>query len=328
MFLKNSKLFKSYRFPLILLGSIIIGSFIGIIFKKDAMVLKPFGDIFLNLMFTIVVPLVFVSISSSVANMINMRRLGKILLYMFIVFICTGIIASLIMLIVVCLIDPVGKSNIVLQLGEQMTTLNVGEQIVKALTVTDFPLLISKSNMLPLVLFSILFGVCVSTLGNQVVSVTRGLNALSRVLMQAIKFIMYYAPIGLCAYFATLIGEFGPQLLGSYARSMTIYYPVCIIYFFVMFALYAYFASGKLGIKTFFRNMFNPSITAIATQSSIATLPSELDACEKIGVPKDIREIVLPIGTTMHMDGSCMASILKIVFLFGIFSKPFTGIDT
>jgi Na+/H+-dicarboxylate symporter len=327
MFFK-SKFFKSYRFSLLLLLSVIIGSIIGIIFKEDAVVLKPFGDIFLNLMFTIVVPLVFVTISSSVANMIDMRRLGKILLYMLIVFLCTGIIASGIMLVVVKFIDPVGNSNIVLELGEKVVGLNVGDQIVKALTVTDFSLLISKSNMLPLVLFSILIGVCISVLGKQTEGIANSLNALSKVFMQMIKYIMYYAPIGLCAYFAALIGEFGPQLLGSYARSMAIYYPMCIIYFFGFFTIYAYFAAGKLGIKTFFKNIFNPSITAIATQSSIATLPSNLEANEKMGVPKDIREVVLPVGATMHMDGSCMASILKIVFLFGVFGKSFTGIDT
>ncbi|MDD2469766.1 MAG: dicarboxylate/amino acid:cation symporter [Bacilli bacterium] len=328
MLFKNNSLFKSYRFPLILLASIIIGSIIGVILKEDAVVLKPFGDIFLNLLFTIVVPLVFVTISSSVANMIDMKRLGKILYYMLLVFIITGVIASVIMLIVVTLIDPVGKSNIVLEIGEQVAGLNVGEQIVKALTVTDFSMILSKSHMLPLVIFAILIGICVSTLGKQATGIAKGLNSLSKVLMQGVKIIMYYAPIGLCAYFAALIGEFGPQLIGSYARSMAIYYPVCIIYFFAIFAFYAYLAGGKLGVKTFFKHMFKPSMTAIATQSSVATLPAELEAAEKIGIPKDIREVVLPIGATMHMDGSCLSAVLKIVFLFGVFNKPFTGVDT
>lgn len=328
MIVKKQSLINSYKFPLIILLSIIVGSVIGIIFKEDALTLKPFGDIFLNLMFTIVVPLVFVTISSSVANMIDMKRLGKILFYMLLVFFSTGIIASGIMLIVVSIIDPIGNNSIILEIGEKVTNLNVGEQIVKALTVGDFSMMLSKSNMLPLVIFSILIGVCISSLGKQCEGVAKGLNELSKVLMQCVKYIMYYAPIGLCAYFATLVGEFGPQLLGDYARSMAIYYPMCIIYFFIIFAIYAYFAGGKLGVKTFFKNMFNPSVTSIATQSSIATLPAELEACENIGVPKDVREVVLPIGATMHMDGSCMASILKIVFLFGIFNKPFTGIDT
>jgi Na+/H+-dicarboxylate symporter len=66
----------------------------------------------------------------------------------------------------------------------------------------------------------------------------------------------------------------------------------------------------------------------VATQSSIATLPVNLEATKKMGVPKDIREIVLPIGATMHMDGTCLSSILKISFMFGIFDIPFEGIGT
>lgn len=328
MIFKKKSLFASYKITLILLTSIFIGVVLGIIFKEDAVIFKPFGDIFLNLLFTIVVPLVFITISSSVANMINMKRLGKILYYMLLVFIATGIIASIFMLVIVTFINPVGDTNIILKMGEQANNLNLGEQIVKALTVTDFSMILSKTNMLPLVVFSILFGVSISILGKQAAGIARGLNVLSKVLMQGVEIIMYYAPVGLCAYFATLIGEFGPQLIGNYARSMAIYYPACILCFFTLFAAYAFLAGGKLGVKLFLKNMLSPSITAIATQSSIATIPAELEATKKIGVPKDIREVVLPIGATMHMDGSCMSAILKIVFLFGVFNKSFTGLDT
>lgn len=138
---------------------------------------------------------------------------------------------------------------------------------------------------------------------------------------------MYYAPIGLGAYFASLTGEYGKELLGSYARAMAIYYPLCIFYMFTAFPLYAWISGGMEGIRRL-KYVISPAITAVATQSSIATLPVNLEACEKIGVPKDIREIVLPIGATAHMDGTVLSSILKITFLFGIFQIPFTGVGT
>src|SRR5699024_2133816 len=127
--------------------------------------------------------------------------------------------------------------------------------------------------------------------------------------------IMYYAPIGLGAYFAALIGEFGRELLGSYARAMVVYYPICILYFFVAFYLYSYFAVRKEGVGSYFNNIFPVAITSLATQSNIATLPVNLSSAKKIGVPKDIRDIVLPIGATTHMDGSCLSAILKISFM-------------
>ena len=141
------------------------------------------------------------------------------------------------------------------------------------------------------------------------------------------KIIMYYAPIGLCAYFASLVGEFGPELLGSYAKSMALYYIVCVVYFIIFYMMYTYYAAGKKGVKKFYKNIFPVTVTSLATQSSLATLPVNIESTEKMNVPKDIRDVTLSIGSTMHMEGSSMGAILKIVFLFGIFGKPFVGLD-
>lgn len=325
---KRSSIWQHYKFPIILLGSIILGSIIGLVLGEKATILKPLGDIFLNLMFTIVVPLVFLTITSAVSDMVDMKRLGKIISSMLLVFIITGIIASIIMIGTVKIFPPAQNVKIDLPMAEELEPLSTGEQIVAALTVTDFPLLISRRNMLPLILFSIFFGICVSLLGESGKKISEGLNLLSQVFLKMVSLIMYYAPIGLGAYFAALIGDFGPELLGSYARAMIVYYPICIVYFFIAFVAYSYYAGGKDGVRVYFKNIFPVAITSLATQSSIATLPVNLEVAEKIGVPKDIRDIVLPIGATAHMDGSCLSAILKIAFLFGIFDMPFTGIGT
>ena len=318
---------QSYRFPIVLITSIVIGSVIGIIFGEKATVFKPFGDIFLNLMFTAVTPLVFITISSAVGSMVNMKRLGKILGNMFLTFVITGLIAALIIIFVVKIFPPAQGVNIALESSEELERISLSNQIVQALTVNDFSKLLSRSNMMPLIVFSIIFGFCVSSLGEENI-ISKFLDTLSKVMMKFVDVIMLYAPIGLGAYFASLIGEFGPQLLGGYARAMAIYYPICVVYFFVAFAGYSYFAGGTYGVKSFFKNIINPAITSIATQSSIATLPVNLEAAGRIGIPKDIREIILPIGATMHMDGTVISSILKISFLYGIFGQEFSGIGT
>lgn len=323
---KARKIWNAYRFPIVLITGIVLGSIIGLLMGEKAMALKPLGDIFLNLMFTVVVPLVFVTISSAVAGMSNMKRLGSILKNLLLVFVVTGLIAAVIMIATVTIFPPAEGVNLSVQAADSVEKLNAGDQIVKALTVGDFPDLISRRNMLPLILFSVFFGICVSMLGDEGKIIVNGLDALSKVFMKMVHIIMYYAPIGLGAYFASLIGEFGPQLLGSYAQAMIIYYPVCILYFFIAFAAYSNFAGGKLGVKKFFKAIISPAVTSIATQSSIATLPVNLKAAKDIGVPKDIREIVLPIGATMHMDGTCLSTILKISFLFGIYGIPFEGV--
>lgn len=319
----------NYRFSITLIISIAIGSIIGLIFGEKAIVLKPFGDIFLNLMFTAVTPLVFITIASAVGSMVNMKRLGKILGNMFLTFVFTGLIAAVIILVTVKVFPPAAGANI--EFGAATTELeemSLTNQIVQAMTVNDFSKLLSRNNMMPLIVFSIIFGYCVSAVGGEDNIVARALDALSNVMMKFISVVMLYAPIGLGAYFASLIGEFGPQLLGAYGRAMVIYYPICILYFLIAFSGYSYFAGGVNGVKTFFKNIIEPAITSLATQSSIATLPVNLKAAGRIGVPKDIREIILPIGATMHMDGTVLSSILKISFLFGIFGHEFSGMGT
>lgn len=322
------KFLKNYKFPIILLTSIIIGSIIGIIFGSDAKVLKPLGDLFLNMLYTIVVPLVFFTISSSVANMLNMKRLGKILSKTFMFFIITSFIASLFMLIVLLFIDPVGKENIILEVGYKIESINILDQLVSAVTVNDFSQILSRNHMLPLIIFSLVFGIGVNLVENEDKRISKGLETLSKTMMKLIKAIMYYAPIGLCAYFANLIGEFGPALLGSYAKSALLYIVMSIIYFLVAYTIYVYIARGRRGVKQFYKYILPSLVTSLATQSSLATLPTNLDVAKDLKIKKDVREVIIPIGSTMHMEGSSMAAILKIVFLFSVFNMPFTGIDT
>lgn len=295
---------------------------------EKAKVLAPLGDIFLNLMFTIVVPMVFVSISSAVGNMVNMRRLGKIMGSLVTIFIITGAIAGVIVLVTVNLFPPAAGTNIQFAGAEMEEMSSVGEMIVGALTVDDFSGLMSRKNMLPIIVFAILSGFCVSACGGEESPVGKLLNNLNSVIMKLVSIIMLYAPIGLGAYFASLVGEFGPGLIGDYGHTMLVYYPLCFIYFMTAFPAYAYFAGGKEGVRRMFKNILNPAVTAFATQSSIAALPVNCEACDKIGVPRDIRDIVLPMGATMHMDGSVLSAIVKISFLFGIFNQPFTGVGT
>ena len=325
---KLSPFLKSYGFSIILIISIIIGSFLGIIYKKDAIAFKPFGDIFLNLLFTSIIPLVFFSISSAVAGMTNFRRLGKIMSAMIFVFVITGLIASVIMVIGVVLYPPANGVKIALGSGITAEQIKFSEQIVKAFTVSDFADILSKKNMLALIIFSILLGLATSASGERGKVFARFLSSASDVMMKLISFIMYYAPIGLCAYFAYLVGVFGPELLGAYMRAMILYYPTAILYFFIAFTLYAFIAAKGKGVSRFWRNIIPASLTALATGSSMATIPVNLEAANKTGVPKDISEVVIPIGATIHMEGSCLAAILKIAFLFGLFQMNFFGLET
>jgi Na+/H+-dicarboxylate symporter len=323
-----SPFLKSYGFSLFLISSLILGALLGLIFEKDATIFKPLGDVFLNLLFTAIVPLVFFSISSTVASMTDLKRLGKILSVMLGIFVATGLFASIIMMTAVQLCPPAEGVRVPLSPSTHSRSVQVVDQIVRAFTAPDFALLLSKDNMLALIVFSILTGLSVSAMGPRGKAFGRFLASGNAVMMKLISFIMYYAPVGLCAYFAYLVGVFGPQLLGAYARAVALYYPTALAYYVFAFSFYAALAGGGTGVRKFWGNIMPPSLTALATGSSMAAIPSNMQAAENIGVPKDIREVVIPVGATMHMEGSCLAAVLKIAFLFGIYRMPLAGFET
>jgi len=315
---------NSYKFSLTLILSMAIGSFVGIILKKDAVIFKPLGDVFLNLLFTVVVPLVFFSLSCAVAQMKDIARLGKIMGWMLVVFTLTGIVASLIMVAGVQWYPPAQGIQVNLPVGFHPDQVRVSEQIVKALTVSDFSQLWSKNNMLALIIFAVLIGLSASLVGERGRAFTEFLVSANEVMSKMVSLIMLYAPIGLGSYFAYLVGVFGPQLLGTYARAISLYYPIALLYFCSAYTLYVYLAGGRTGVRIFWRNIIPVALTAWATGSSVATIPSNLEAAQKSGVPKDISEIIIPMGATIHLEGSCLSAILKIALLFGLFHMDFT----
>ena len=319
------KIWCNYKFSIILLLSIIVGSIIGIIFKDNTAKIAFIGQIFINLLFIIVVPLVFSTIASSIANISSIKRLGRIIKYMLIIFIITSLISAIVMLIGVLIFKPSGA--IMYDLENTNKSIDIGSKIVSMLTVSEFYELLSKGNMLPLIIFSTIFGLSIKLCGKEVSIVSDFLNSLSKVMLKMISIIMYLAPIGLCSYFASLVGTYGPELLGSYAKCLILYIFMAIIYYIVFYSLYAYIAYRKKGVKVFYKNILLSTITSLGTCSSLATLPSNIKTCDNMNLPKDVSKLVLPIGASIHMEGSSMASILKIAFLFSIFGRPFNGIS-
>jgi Na+/H+-dicarboxylate symporter len=318
---------KNYAFSILLICAILIGSVLGLIFKQNAVMFKPFGDVFLNLLFTVVVPLVFFSISSAVANMSDLRRLGKIMGWMVLIFVVTGVIACVVMLIGVSWFPPAHGITIAFDQPVNPEHVNIGQQLVRTFTVGDFSELLSKKNMLALIVFSLLIGLSTAAVGQKGKPFAQFLLAGNEVMTKAIGYVMLYAPIGLGAYFAYLVGSFGPELLGSYARVVALYYPFAIGYFVIFFSLYAWLAAGVKGVRVFWSNIIPVSLTAWGTGSGLATLPVNLETAKKMGVPDDVREVVISVGASMHSDGSCLAAVVKMAFLFGIFHVPLNDMN-
>ena len=183
----------------------------------------------------------------------------------------------------------------------------------------DFSKLLSKSNIIAIIVFSILFGIAMNMAGEKAKPVEEFLNSAYEIIMKLINIIMYYAPIGLGCYFASLVGTFGGSIAVGYARTFVIYTVVAILFYIIAYTLYAFIAGGKRGVVAFWKNIIPATVTALATCSSAASIPVNAEASKKIGVSSDIAETMIPLGTSFHKDGSIIGSVFKIMFLVCLF---------
>ena len=326
------KLLKNYGFIITMLIGVIGGCVVGAIFPMvkqgdtvidpGATILEPLGTVFINLMFCIVVPMVFCSIASAIANMDSMKKAGKIMGVTVATFCVTAGIAAVIMYII-ARIFPLVQGQYQVVEGEVGETLGLADMIINFFTKPDFPELWSRRAILPLIVFAILCGFGIQMAGGKETMTAKLLSDLTNCIMKVVKIITYYAPVGFFGFFATLVATYGPELIGDYSRTLIIYYVLCFAYMFVFFPIYARFGGGKGAAKVMFSHLFKPAAVSFGTCSSVATIPTNMEAAEETGISKDISDIVLPLGATMHMDGSAMSAIVKVAFLFGIFGKDF-----
>ena len=315
--------FRTYGFLSAMLLAIVLGCVLGALWP-GATCLAPLGTIFINLMFCIVVPLVFCSLSSSIACMKSPKRAGKIMGTTLLVFIVTGLIAAVIMLFAMRLYPPVLEPWADAAAGAVDEQASVAQLLVNFFTVEDFAALLSRRAMLPLIVFSILIGFGVNLSGGADCLTAKVLQDMTNCLLKVVSLISYYAPVAFFGFFASLVATYGAQITAAYGRAMLIYYPLCFVYALAAFPLYAYLGGGKEGVRVMRRHILRPAVTALGTCSSVATIPTNMEVAKETGISKDVSNIVVPLGATMHMDGSAMSAIIKVAFLFGMFGQDFT----
>ena len=326
------KFLSNYKSTIILLVAIIVGSIIGIIFKEKATILSPLGDLFLNLLLVIIIPLIFLNITTAISKMKQPKRIGKIIGSILLVFVLTSIVAVLIGFASTYFVKLINTED-----GEQIRAtlesaedvadtesteeddMTIADRTVKLLTVNDFSKLFSKDNIIALLVFSIIVGIAINMSGEKGEPFRKVLESANSVMENIVKIIMYYAPIGLGCYMASFIGSFGTSIAVGYLKTFLVYLVVSILYYFVMYSVYAFIANGKKGVKAFWKNVIPATVTAMGTCSSAACIPINIESTKKMGVPDDIAETTIPLGTSFHKDGSIIGSVFKIMFLVGLF---------
>lgn len=319
------KIIKNYKGTLILLGMVIIGVICGLVFKEKAQVVKPLGDLFLNLLLVIIVPLIFFTITSSISKMNEKKRLSKILTSTIIIFLITSIIAVLFGFLTTSftnLVNP-NDTNAIKEVFDNTVKedieLNILERTVNVLSTNSFAGLLSTNNLIALIVMSVLFGLAINKAGAKGRKIAELFDSFSEVMYKLVEIIMYYAPIGLGCYFASLVGTLGSTIAIGFLKTFVIYTLVCLVFMALFYTLYAFIAAGKKGIKAFWKNIIPSALTSLGTCSSAASVPVNIECTKKIGVPTDIAETTVSLGTSFHKDGSCIGSIFKIMFLVSLF---------
>ena len=310
---------------MILLGSVVIGAICGLIFKEKAEIVKPLGDLFLNLLLVIIVPLIFFTITSSISKMNEKKRLSKILISTIVIFLITSVVAVLFGFLTTAKINLVNPENteaikeVFDNTVEEGVELNILERTVSVLSTNSFVNLLSTSNLVALIVMSVLFGIAINKAGEKGKKVAELFDSFSEIMYKLIEIIMYYAPIGLGCYFASLVGTLGGTIAVGFLKTFVVYTLVCLVFMAVFYSLYAFIAGGFTAVKAFWSNIIPSALTSIGTCSSAASVPVNIECTKKMGVPNDIAETTVSLGTSFHKDGSCIGSVFKIMFLVSLF---------
>lgn len=309
---------RNYKFSFILILGMLVGSIIGAIFGEKASVLQPIADIFLNLLYCCVVPMIFVSLVYSISNMENTNKLGKVLGIMILIFLLAETIAAIYMLIITIIFNPAEGANIAM--NETINNMTSNSNILAMFTVNDFPLLWSRQNLMALIVFAMLIGIATVKVGETGKPVVKFFGSLTSIISKVVSYVMYIAPIGLGAFFATLVGQNGAALSGPLSRALIIYFIAAIVFYFASNTIFAYLAAGIKGVKLFWKYIIPPSLVSLGTCSSAATIPTNLIAGKNIGIPDDINDLTIPMGCNLHKSGATLITILKITFMCSMFN--------
>ena len=330
------KILKNYKSTLILVAATIVGVIVGLVFKDVGVMVKPLGDIFINLLLVIIVPLIFLTITTSISKMSSPKRLGKIMVTTLVMFLITSLVSVIIGFVTtynINLVNPLDGEAIIEGLDMTETSgdveLSILERTASVLTVHSFGELLTTDNLIALLVFSLMFGIAINMAGEKGEPVKKILDSFNEVIMKLLKIIMYYAPVGIGAYAAYLTSTFGSSIAVGYLRVFVIYTIVSGLFYFVVYTIYAYIAGRMEGVRRFWKNVIPATVTSLTTCSSAASIPVNSMCAKKIGVSDDIAETVIPLGTSFHKDGSIIGSVFKIMFLvclFGTNISSFGGV--
>ena len=307
----------------ILLG-LVLGIVVGAIFwlamgaeaagSFTAKYIKPFGDIFVNLLKFIVVPLVLLSIMDGVIQMGDIKKVGKIGWKTVAYFLVTTAIACVIGLVVASIFKG---SFPMLELAEgaeyQAKSANLMDTIVNIFP-NNFINPLSTAAMLQIIFIALIFGCGVLVSGEKGKLFGDVIISFNVVTQRVMGFILALSPYGVFALMVWVVAAQGPKILGSLGLVLLAAYIGYILHVVLVYSLSAK-VFARMNPATFFKKIFPAAAFAFTSTSSVATLPITKECSDEMGVENDISSFVLPLGATINMDGTAIYQCVAAIFL-------------
>ncbi len=281
---------------------------------------KAFGDIFVRLIRVVIPPLIFFTIAAATSSIANARKLGIILAWMLLLYIATSALAAYWGVLAGQIFAPGVGVGLQPPKEYKPPTPPSGIDILLSFFQTDFNNLLTVGGSMTMIIFAIILGVAATLMGDEGRKVAYYLSLGSNTLIWFVRIVMYYAPIAVFAYAAWLMISYGPAVLGAYGKFLIAQYSITLFHFFVIYSIIVWL--GGLNPIKYFKAQFTPFIVAFTTRSSAVTLPVNMEAAKRMGIPDEVFKITLPIGATVNMDGTAIYQALSAVFVAQLFGIP------
>lgn len=310
-----------------ILVTMVAGVAVGSLMGKEAAMFKPLGTLFIQLIQMLVVPLVAISIISGAASLGSSRSAGKIGLTSIGYILITTVISVVIAIAVGLIFEPgTGLSiesikELAPQDAEAGTAANLSfwDTVIGMIPTNPIRALV-EGNILQIIIFGLFLGFGIASIGEEKrTKVVNGLNYILEALIWCIGKVMWIAPIGVFGLMAESTGTFGFNILLKVANLLWVDLAAVLLMGVAVYPLTIMFFSN-VSVKEFFRAMLRPQIVAFSTASSMATLPVTMNACNKLGVSKDVSGFVVPLGATINMTGNAIYYTLVAIFFAQIYN--------
>ncbi len=288
--------------------------------------LKPIGDIYINLLKFLIVPVVLISITAGVISLGDLKKVGSVGIKTFLYYLCTTAIAVVIGLVIVNLFKglfPALPGTNLEGLAYQAKEAPKVMDVIKNIFPDNALKPLVNADMLPVICIAIFLGAGILAAGKKADPVTNLVNAANEVVIKILMMIIKITPIGVFCLMANVVAVNGPMIIGSLALVIGVAYLGYLAHLFIVYGLSVQLLS-RMNPFRFFRGMMPAMITAFTTTSSNATLPVNLECCTELGADKGVTSFVLPLGATINMDGTAIYQAVAAVFIASCYGMSLT----